>query len=84
MQAETYVKAKVAPEIKEYATAVLDRMGLSMTEAIKLYLLSIIREEKLPFEICAVDLPNETTKRAMMAADRGELTRVNSLEEILE
>jgi len=46
---------RVEPAIKEQAEAVLDRLGISMSTAMTIYLRQIALQRKIPFEMA---LPN--------------------------
>ncbi len=59
---DTYVRARIDSATKERATAALTAMGLSVSDAIRLLLVRIADERRLPFEVKA---PNETTMKAM-------------------
>ena len=49
------VQARVRPELKYASEQVLRRIGLSMTEAMELFLRRVIVDQTLPFEIAALD-----------------------------
>lgn len=53
-------------ETKEKATAALNAMGLSMSEAVRLFLHRIATDQAFPFELRA---PNPETRAAMIEAD---------------
>lgn len=63
------VRARVEPDLKAEVERVLDRVGLSTTEAINLFYCQIRLRHGLPFP---VEVPNETTRRTFEATDRGE------------
>ena len=68
------VQARIDPQIKEEARGVLDELGISMSEAIVVYLKQIILRRGIPFEI---KLPNKTTIETFEKTDAGqELNRV--------
>ncbi len=81
MRADTYVRALISTETKERATAALDRMGLSVSDAIRLLMLRVAEEERLPF---AVAVPNKTTRNAMRELDAGKGKRLDNAEELFE
>ena len=60
--ANTYVRARIDSTTKARATNALHRMGLSISDAIRLRMLRVANEQRLPFE---VKVPNTATKRAM-------------------
>ena len=49
------LQARVCPEIKYASEQVLHRIGLNLTEALELFLRRIIVDEKLPFEVVAIN-----------------------------
>ena len=75
MAADTVVRARIDGHVKDEATEVLGKMGLSVSDAIRMLMIRIAREKALPFE---VKVPNARTVKAMQAADRGEGKRYKS------
>ncbi|MEA9772244.1 type II toxin-antitoxin system RelB/DinJ family antitoxin [Xanthomonas campestris pv. campestris] len=59
------IRARIDPQLKKDASVVLEAMGLSITDAIRMLLVRVAREKALPFE---VRVPNATTKAAMLEA----------------
>ena len=49
--ADTYVRARIDTATKDRATDALDAMGLSISDAIRLLMLRIADERRLPFEV---------------------------------
>ena len=80
MSAAEIVRARIEPELKEQATAVLTKMGLSMSDAIRLMLVRVATEKALPFE---VRVPNAETRAAIVAADAGEVERFDSVASLM-
>jgi len=66
---ETTIRSRIDPVIKRKADRVLKSMGLSMSEAIRLFLHQVVIEKALPFTVKA---PNARTVAAMKAVDEGE------------
>ena len=81
MPANAVVRARIDEKVKVRAAAVLETMGLTVSDAFRLLLVKVASEKKLPFEIYT---PNAETIAAMMEADRGEGERFNSAEEIFK
>ena len=75
------VHVRVDEEVKESATAALAKMGLSVSDAVRLMLIRIAAEKALPFE---VRVPNATTVEAMRSADRKQGKRFLTAEELFE
>src|SRR5947209_7020806 len=72
---DSVIRSRIDPAIKEEVSHLLRKMGLSMSDAIRLFLHHVIADKGLPFEIKAA--PNETTVAAVRAAERGELERTS-------
>jgi DNA-damage-inducible protein J len=51
------LRARVSPEIKYAGEQVLRSIGLTMTEAMELFLRRVIVDQRLPFEVVALDEP---------------------------
>jgi DNA-damage-inducible protein J len=49
------LQARVTPGVKRAAEEILDRLGLTMTEAMELFLHRMIIDQRIPFEIVAFD-----------------------------
>jgi DNA-damage-inducible protein J len=81
MSADTVVRARIDSETKKRATAALDAMGLSVSDAIRLLMLRIADEQRLPF---AVQVPNSLTAQALEDLDSGKGKRFDSADELFE
>lgn len=62
--ADTYVRARIDSETKERATEALAAMGLSISDAIRLLMLRVADERRLPFEVKVPAAKSGTTKPA--------------------
>lgn len=72
------IRARVEPEIKHRAEAVLKNLGLSATEAITLFYHQIALQNGLPFQI---KIPNALTQEALEDVLSGiNMTEYASLE----
>lgn len=74
--ADTYVRARIDTDTKERATAALEAMGLSVSDAIRLLMLRVADERRLPF---AVKAPNATTRKAMKELEAGKGKKFNTV-----
>jgi DNA-damage-inducible protein J len=75
----TDVRCRIEEDLKESATEVLKACGLSISDAMRLFLRQVVAVQGLPFEVRA---PSEKTARAMVQAR--EITRsFNSMDEML-
>lgn len=78
----TTIQIRVDEELKKNAAAILGRMHISMSQAIKMFLGQVVNQEKMPLELF---VPNEETKRIMDEVDAGiGLHEVDTVEELFE
>ena len=63
------IRARVEPEVKRQAESVLKELGLSPTEAIRMFYRQVILRRGLPF---AAEIPNAETQAAVRQAIEGE------------
>lgn len=76
------VHSRIQPEIKQRAEDILHRLGLSPTEAIRMFYTQIALRNGLPFE---VSIPNEVTERALEDSKSGrKLERFKSATELFK
>ncbi len=78
--ADTYVRARIDTRTKDRAADALDAMGLSISDAIRLLMLRIADERRLPF---VVKVPNATTRKAIAELEAGKGKRFASVEELM-
>ena len=81
MNADTVVRARIASKTKKQATEVLQSMGLSVSDAIRLLLVRVADEKRLPF---AVQVPNVTTLKAMKELNEGKGKRFGKAEDLFQ
>ncbi len=81
MPATTMVHVRVDEKVKEKATATLAKMGISVSDAVRMMLMRVATEKALPFE---VRVPNATTVKALRSADKKEGKRFRSAEALFE
>ena len=76
------INARMEPELKEQAERILDELGISTTDAIRLYFKQIVHRRGIPFDI---RIPNPETKAAMEdARAERDLTAYSSPEDHFE
>ena len=78
--ADTYVRARIDTNTKQRAAAALEAMGLSISDAIRLLMLRVADERRLPFE---VKVPNATTRKAMAELEAGKGKSFASVEALM-
>lgn len=72
MAATTMVHVRVDEQVKAQATETLAAMGLSVSDAVRVFLMRVVAEKQLPF---LLKVPNAETRAAMIEADEIALTR---------
>ena len=80
MTTDTVVRARIDGLVKAEATQVLDKMGLSVSDAIRMLMIRIAREKALPFD---VRIPNEETRAAMQELEKGGGTTFNTVADLM-
>ena len=78
--ADTYVRARIDTATKERAADALEAMGLSISDAIRLLMMRVADERRLPFE---VKVPNATTRRAIAELEAGKGKRFASVDALV-
>lgn len=56
------IRSRIDPHIKAEAVQVFEHMGLTLSEAIRLFLYQSVAEQRIPFSIA---IPNPTTQAAI-------------------
>jgi DNA-damage-inducible protein J len=73
------IRARVDVKLKADAEAVLEKLGLTASEAIRLFYKQVALRKGLPFD---VKVPNAETRRAMKELDEGEgVTRYDDFDD---
>lgn len=78
MNADTVVRARIAGKTKRRAPKVLQAMGLLVSDAIRLLLVQVADEKRLPF---AVQMPNVTILKPMKELNEGKGKRFGKAED---
>jgi DNA-damage-inducible protein J len=78
--ADSYVRARIDTQTKERAADALEEMGLSISDAIRLLMLRIADERRLPFEIKA---PNAASRKAIAELEAGKGRRFAGVDELM-
>ena len=66
MEKSAVIRARISPEVKVGVEKVLDRIGLSMSDAIGVFCHQVIMNNGIPFE---VKIPNAETLAAIKEGD---------------
>ena len=78
--ANAVVRARINEKVKDQAAAVLETMGLTVSDAFRLLLVKVASEKTLPFEIRT---PNASTLAAMKAGKRGDVQKFKTVKELM-
>lgn len=78
--ADAYVRARIDKATKKRASDALEAMGLSISDAIRLLMLRVAEERRLPFEVKA---PNAVTRQAIAELEAGNGKSFDSVEALL-
>ena len=73
------IRSRIDPAVKEKAVALFENMGLTLSEAIRLFLYQSVAEKRIPF---SVEIPNVKTKAVIEKARRGESLEKTTLEQL--
>ena len=76
---DAVVRARIDSDVKARATEALEAMGLSVSDAIRMLLLQIAEEKRLPF---TVKVPNAATVEAIAELDAGKGKRFGNADEL--
>lgn len=69
MAANAFVRARINQELKNEAAAVLDKMGLTVSDVVRITLTKVAHEKALPFDM---RVPNKLTAETLAKSERGE------------
>jgi len=78
---DTYVRARIDSETKMRASDALEAMGLSVSDAIRLLMLRIADEKRMPFE---VRVPNKATRDAVRELEEGKGKKFNNIDALMD
>ena len=69
MSKGTTINARIDPDTKSKAQVILGNLGMTMSEAIAIYLRQVVYQRAIPFDI---RIPNELTTRVMQETEQGK------------
>jgi DNA-damage-inducible protein J len=76
---ESVIRSRIDQEVKTEATVLFKRMGLTMSEAIRLFLYQTIAEKRIPFSI---NVPNASIRLSLEEDDCGKNLEATSLKQL--
>ena len=80
MAIDTYVRARIDTDTKERAADALEAMGLSISDAIRLLMLRIADERRLPFEI---KVPSKSSRQALAEIAAGKIKTFATVDDLM-
>ena len=76
------IQARIDPKVKQRAKNILDKLHLSMSEAISMFLTQVSLNNGIPFEL---KIPNELTSKTLKKSENGkELHRVKDVDSLFK
>ena len=78
---DAVVKARIEPSLKRETAVILGKLGISTTEAIRLFLTQVRLQKGLPFE---VRIPNKTTQAAINELECGQGERFTTVSALFD
>ncbi len=69
MNKSATIQARIDPSVKIKAQRILNKLNISMSEAITIFLTQVSLTKGIPFEI---KIPNELTEETLRKAENGE------------
>jgi len=77
------LSTRIDHDTKVAFTSICEEMGLSTSQALKLFAKAVINHGGIPFEL-RVAKPNETTKTAMQELEEGKGHKAESVNDLLD
>src|ERR1035437_8292422 len=78
--ASAMIRVRIDQKLKYQASKTLNAVGLSHSDAVRVFLTRAATDHAFPFEL---RVPNAKTIAAMEAGDRGEVVKLGSVEELM-
>ena len=75
---DSSIRVRIDSDTKERASKALDRMGLSVSDAVRLLLVRIAEDGRFPFDL---EVPNARTRKAMTELEQGGRISKGSVED---
>jgi DNA-damage-inducible protein J len=72
MNKSATIQTRIDPKVKSQAQKILNKLNITMSEAITLFLTQVSLNKGLPFEI---KIPNELTEETLRKSENGEELR---------
>jgi DNA-damage-inducible protein J len=73
------IRSRIDPLVKDKAVAVFQHMGLTLSEAIRIFIYQSVAEQRIPFSI---NIPNAITSATLSAIEEGKGLEKTSLDQL--
>ncbi|KUG24945.1 dna-damage-inducible protein j [hydrocarbon metagenome] len=82
MNKSATIQTRIDPKVKNQAQKILDKLNISMSEAISIFLTQVSLHKGIPFEI---KIPNKLTEETLRKSEKGEnLHEVSDVKQLFE
>ncbi|AEH63565.1 type II toxin-antitoxin system RelB/DinJ family antitoxin [Zymomonas mobilis] len=81
MAANQLVQARINGQIKQEAAVILESIGLTVSDAVRMMLTKVVQEKALPFDPLT---PNKKTLAAMKDARAGKMKKFDSVQSLMD
>lgn len=82
MNKSATIQARIDPKVKNRAQKVLNKLNISMSEAISIFLTQVSLNKGIPFEI---KIPNKLTEETLRKSENGEeLHEVSDIKQLFK
>lgn len=77
----SFLKVRLDEDLKKEASDLSKSMGFTISEAVRMFLITFVKEQKIPFDI---EKPNKETLRALKNAEEGRTIRYASFTDLVK
>ncbi|MCS2146801.1 type II toxin-antitoxin system RelB/DinJ family antitoxin [Scandinavium manionii] len=85
MATETYVRARIDDDVKESATLVIESMGLTVSDAIRMFMAQVAEKNTMPFRVPAAAYRKASrTRAAINQLERNKGKRFNNVAALMD
>jgi len=77
MTKTSQIRVRLEPEIKDKASAILKELGLTMSDAIAIYMRQIINKKGIPFPL---RIPSDELRDAIDEYENGDMTEIDDFD----
>lgn len=82
MNKSATIQTRIDPKVKSQAQKILDKLNISMSEAISIFLTQVSLHKGIPFEI---KIPNKLTEDTLRKSEKGkDLHEVSDVKQLFE